>query len=233
MLRSILKKILFSPFIAKRMVKLSLILHNQSYRICSLLSPLLEQNGLHPKHRLMNYHDWFLSHIEAGWTILDVGCGNGALSYDLAKKAKRVIGVDIMEDNIDRAKREFSLDNIDYLHGDATLMDFKEEIDAVVLSNVLEHLDNRRGILKKLSQITKRFLIRVPLIDRDWITLYKMEMEIEWRLDPTHRLEYTYKSLEEELKQAGLLIKGCSIQFGEIWAEAELKPTNDFRETKN
>ncbi|OQX53418.1 MAG: hypothetical protein B5M53_06965 [Candidatus Cloacimonas sp. 4484_209] len=100
MLKSILKKILFYPPITRRLVKWLLILHNNSYHLCSMLSTALEPDGLHPKHRLMKYHDWFLSHIDREWTVLDVGCGNGALTYDLAGKAKRVIGIDINSNNI-------------------------------------------------------------------------------------------------------------------------------------
>lgn len=42
------------------------------------------------------------------------------------------------------------------------------------------------------------------MINRDWITLYKKELGVEWRLDPTHCTEYTLESLKEELQKAGL-----------------------------
>ena len=55
-------------------------------------------------------------------------------------------------------------------------------------------------------------------INRDWITLYKKELGVEWRLDKTHYIEYTLESFKEELKKAGLNLEKYSIQFGEIWA---------------
>jgi len=58
------------------------------------------------------------------------------------------------------------------------------------------------------------------MINRDWLTYYKKEMGIEYRLDPTHRIEYTMESLREELEKAGLSIEKVSVQFGEIWAVA-------------
>ncbi len=39
------------------------------------------------------------------YTILDVGCGSGALTFTLAKRAKRVIGIDISKDAIEEAKK--------------------------------------------------------------------------------------------------------------------------------
>ena len=39
------------------------------------------------------------------------------------------------------------------------------------------------------------------MINRDWITLYKKELGIEWRLDKTHYIEYTLESFKEELEK--------------------------------
>jgi len=38
-------------------------------------------------------------------------------------------------------------------------------------------------------------------------------------LDATHQTEYTYESLEEELKTAGLMITHVEFQWEEMWAE--------------
>jgi len=227
MLKSILKKILFCPPITRRLVKWSLILHNNSYHLCSMLSTALEPGGIHPKHRLMKYHDWFLRHIDREWTVLDVGCGNGALTYDLAGKAKRVIGIDINSNNINRARQDFKRENITYIAGDATTFDFKEKVDIIVLSNVLEHIQNRVDFLKKLSKLSDKFLIRVPMFNRDWITLYKKELGVEWRLDKTHYVEYTLESFTKELKEAGLSIIKYDVKFGEIYSICKVRENNE------
>ena len=69
-----------------------------------------------------------------------------------------------------------------------------------------------------MGKLGRKFLIRVPMIERSWITLYKKELGIEYRLDRTHRIEYTMESFIRELEKAGLEISKYSIQFGEIWA---------------
>jgi len=218
MFKSVLKKIIVYHPIARRLVKWSLILHNKSYHLCAMLSSALEPDGLHPKHRLMKYHDWFRDNVDQEWTVLDVGCGNGALTYDLASKAKRIIGIDINSNNIIRASQQFKRENITYIVGDATVFDFKEKVDVIVLSNVLEHIQNRVDFLKKLSKLADRFLIRVPMFNRDWITLYKKELGVEWRLDKTHYIEYTLESFQNELSDSGLAIEVYETMFGEIWA---------------
>lgn len=37
------------------------------------------------------------------------------------------------------------------------------------------------------------------MFNRNWITPYKKEMGVEWRLDETHQIEYTKESFYEEM----------------------------------
>ena len=192
-------------------------LDNFIYSRISKYSVILEK-GIHPKHRLMKYHDFFLDNIGPDDFVLDAGCGNGCVSYDIAKKAKKVVGIDIDEVKIRDAIKNFLLDNIEYICGDIINWQFKQKFDVIILSNVLEHLEDRVEFLKKIKRLGTKFLIRIPLIDRSWVVLYKKEMGIEYRLDRTHRIEYTKESFTGELKKADLKICDYSIQFGEIWA---------------
>ena len=203
--------------IYKNLVRLALELHNFSYKLASQLA-IRAEGGLHPKHRLMNYHKFFVDNITESDTVLDVGCGNGALSYDIAKKAKKIIGIDLNKENIKTAKKKYSAINIEYIIGDATKDLPNQKFDAVILSNVLEHIERRTDFLRKIKKLAPKILIRVPMLDRDWITLYKKELNIEWRLDNTHFIEYTLESFQEELQKAEVKIEKYSIQFGEIWA---------------
>ena len=75
-------------------IKLLLWIHSFSYRVVGFLSQKVEEERIHPKHRIMNYHKFFIDNIDENGVVLDIGCGNGALSYDIAKKAKKVVGID-------------------------------------------------------------------------------------------------------------------------------------------
>lgn len=203
--------------IYKSLVKLSLKFHNFFYKLSTRLA-IKAEGGLHPKHRLMNYHKFFVENVNPEDVVLDIGCGNGALSYDLAKKVKKVVAIDLSESNIKIAKEKYFSLNIEYKIGDATKFDFKEKFDIIILSNVLEHIENRIEFLTKIKNLAPKILIRVPMINRDWITLYKKELGVESRLDKTHYIEYTLEIFKKELQKVGLNLKNCSIQFGEIWA---------------
>src|SRR3990167_4256686 len=78
------------------------------------------ESGLHPKHRLTNYHQFFLDRISPNETVLDIGCGLGLLAYDVARKARQVTGLDINEQYLTTAKSKHCLPNLTFIHGDAT-----------------------------------------------------------------------------------------------------------------
>lgn len=180
-------------------------------------------NGLHTKHRHTKYHDFFVNRISRNETVMDIGCGNGALAYDIASKSgAKVVGVDMNEKNIEIAAQRHSHPNIRYYMGDALKFRMEESFDVVVLSNVLEHLENRPEFLKGASEALRpqRILLRVPVFERDWRVPLKEELGMDYRLDPTHFIEYTLESFASEIGQAGLLIVHQEVRWGEIWAEA-------------
>lgn len=191
-------------------------LHNYSYHKISQIILVLNDN-IHPKHRIMNYHKFFIDNIANNDTVLDIGCGNGFLTYDLAEKAKEIVGIDINSDKIAFAVKKFHKKNIKFLHGDATQCQFAQKFDKIVLSNVLEHISERVTFLKNLHKLSNTLLLRVPMLDRDWLTIYKKENGFDYKLDPSHYIEYTLEDLKEEVKQSGWKIKTYSIQFGEFW----------------
>lgn len=216
--------------IASIVLPVALKLHSYSYSMSSFVGTVIESEGIHPKHRLMKYHDWFAGKLKKEWDILDIGCGNGALTYDLKSACNSVTGIDIEEKNIKYARAKYSVANIFYICADATQYDYNNKFDAIILSNVLEHIEHRIDFLKKIfksqnKKMSPVLLLRVPMINRDWITLYKKEMGLEWRLDTTHFKEYTKEEIFEELCQSGLKVEEYEIQFGEFYCVAVLDET--------
>ncbi len=177
--------------------------------------------GVHVKHRLMNYHQFFIDRIQPGNRVLDIGCGNGTLTRNMAEQAQAILtGIDIKAENINTAqKKPHPL--VTYQLGDVTTTTFVEPFEIITLSNVLEHLPNRPEFLRRLIQQTapKSLLIRVPLFDREWRVPLKKELGVEWRLDSTHETEYSQESFAQEMASAGLIIQHQEIRWGEIWAQ--------------
>jgi 2-polyprenyl-3-methyl-5-hydroxy-6-metoxy-1,4-benzoquinol methylase len=179
-------------------------------------------NGIHTKHRHLQYHDFFVSRIHPEERVLDVGCGIGAVAYDVAEKAGAfVVGIDLNPKNIAQASQRYRHPRCRFMTGDALKTLPGEHFDVIILSNVLEHLPDRSSFLKQVNALLKpsRILIRVPLYERDWRVPLKNELKVEWRLDPTHEVEYTLEGFREEVTAAGLRITHQEVRWGEVWAE--------------
>jgi len=202
----------FINFLVRALVRAD----NLIYKVISRLVVLVN-NGVHPKHDILNYHQFFIDNISSSDTVLDVGCGKGMVAFDVAVKAREVIGIDISVANIDWAQTHYVKENLKFVVGDATDYNFGNRFDKIILSNVLEHIDKRVDFLNKLHGVSDTVLLRVPLIERDWLTMYKQKNGLEYRLDSTHFIEYTVVGLAHELEQAGWKVESYNVKFGEWW----------------
>ncbi|MGE3153967.1 MAG: class I SAM-dependent methyltransferase [Nitrospiraceae bacterium] len=198
------------------------------FRLQAALYPTLGRKaveyggGTHTKHRHTRYHDFFTSRIQAGERVIDIGCGIGAVAFDIAERSGAwIVGVDLSAENIDMARKRFQHPRVEYRVQDGLGTSPDGQFDVVVLSNILEHLPDRPAFLRQVQRAARpsRILIRVPLFERDWQVPLKRELGVEWRLDPTHETEYTLESFAEEIRQAGCRILHQEIRWGEIWAE--------------
>lgn len=186
------------------------------------LAALEYGDGVHVKHRLMRYHDFFVNRIKAGERVLDVGCGYGAVASSIAERAgARVTGIDLSEANIAKARAAFTRPNLEFMVGHAPEDLRSDHFDVIVLSNVLEHVDRRIDFLRQLvgKATPARLLIRVPMFDREWRVPLRKELGLYHFSDPTHFIEYTREEFEQEMRGAGLAIRHLQVNWGEIWAE--------------
>ncbi len=240
MFRAFLRGLFYNRLTAKLAVGAVLRGHNLCYKLAGRFASVLN-GGVHPKHGILKYKEWFLDNIESGWIVVDFGCNTGMLPFMLAEKAAFVYGIEINEEYISIARTRYARDNIEYICADATTYSYAscKPVNCVTMSNVLEHIENRVDFLKRIirqvnwaNDNDKRFLFRVPQIDREWLVLYKKEMGVESRLDPTHYVEYTLESFTKEMDEAGIRIINANIRFAEIYAVCEASSKLRFSHIK-
>lgn len=110
----------------------------------------------------------FVDRVPAGATVLDAGCGPGALSFMLAEKGCIVTGVDLSEPNIVAAKAYAETKGltgkITFQTGDVEHMAFADKsFDYVVSSHVLEHVPDFTQGARELSRLArKQVIIAIP-----------------------------------------------------------------------
>lgn len=191
-------------------------------------------DGAHPKHRLTEYHQFFIRHIRSGERVLDVGCGGGEVAADVAAQIPGcfVTGIDCDGAQVRRARERHPRPNLRFIEGDALRDTPEERFDVVILSNVLEHIQDRIPLLQRLRQVTQagRFLIRVPLFQRHWHVPLRKELGLPHFSDPTHVVEHSPEEIREELRAAGLRPVVEERLWGEIWLVAEpIQPAAERR----
>lgn len=88
--------------------------------------------------------------LKEGMTVVDIGCGPGALTRKLSRwlgEKSRIIGIDRDIKFIDYARNkaiEQNLHNINYIEGDALSLPLEDNsVDACISYTVIEHLPNR------------------------------------------------------------------------------------------
>jgi len=181
----------------------------------------------HPKHRLTNYHEYFIDNIDENSKVLDVGCGYGYVAFKVAEKKLKtqVTGVDRVIEKVNFAKNEYKLPNLNFISGDVINSEFSDKYDTIILSNIIEHIDQRIDFLKKLiiNCKPKKILFRVPDFKRSWYLPLKKEIGVNYFSDAEHFIEPTYEEFENELNLAGLNILEAKIIWGEIWCVCEVK----------
>jgi ubiquinone/menaquinone biosynthesis C-methylase UbiE len=196
------------------------------------LAAMAYGGGVHVKHRLMRYHDFFVSRVSDGDRVLDIGCGYGAVAHSVASRSGAVVvGVDSNPDNIGKARRLFPHERLTFVVGTAPTSLPAGPFDSIILSNVLEHIEHRTEFLRTIQDalLPSQWLIRVPMFTRDWRPALRQELGMFAFSDPTHFTEYTEASFASEMAASNLDIRHLQVNWGEIWAVVGRTPAGTGR----
>lgn len=96
-----------------------------------------------------------LLHLKPGTRLLDIGCGNGALTAQLAEKLAplhgQVVGIDASPQMLSQARQRYP--HLDLRQMDATGLTFANEFDAVFSNAVFHWITQKAGQQKLLAGI--------------------------------------------------------------------------------
>lgn len=182
-------------------------------------------NGIHPKHGLTRYHDFFVDRIGKDARVLDIGCGIGAVSRSIATRipSSIVVGVELDHGRLNQARSGEVPANLSFVEADARVNLPAGPWNVVILSNILEHIQDRIGFLTDILRQTtpEKVLIRVPLFERDWKLPMRQELGIGYFSDAEHFIEHRLDELRDEVRAAGLKPVEIITLWGEIWTECQ------------
>jgi len=120
------------------------------------------------------YHDSLLRHVpEHCENALEIGCGTGAFARALARRCKRVVGLDLSAEMIRVARsRSSQFENLEFQLADAMTWDFPQShFDYVCSIATLHHLEQRELLLKIKEALKPRgILVILDLVQSDSLT---------------------------------------------------------------
>jgi SAM-dependent methyltransferase len=129
--------------------------------------------------------------------VLDIGCGTGYGTAELAQRAQSATGVDISPEAIAYARKHYPLANTTFLSASATAIPCPAaSFDLITAFEVIEHLDNWRDLLieaRRLLAPNGLFLVSTPN------KIYYAESRASDGPNPFHTHEFEYTEFRDAL----------------------------------
>ena len=175
--------------------------------------------------------------------VLDIGCGGGLISESLAKKKAKVTGIDENICSIKQAKEHAKISSLKIKYINQSLDSFfnknKKKFDLILCLEVLEHVDNVKKTLDKITKLLNPGAILIlSTINRNLKSLIFAkifgEYILNWIPIGTHQFEKFLKpeEISELLKLKKIKIKKIKgLEFNPIlnkWLLSENTDINYF-----
>ena len=95
------------------------------------------------------------AHLKPGMTILELGCGAGYFTKELARSGAEIVAVDVSADLLEIAKANCPASNVRYEIQDACALTYSDAaFDSVVGSSILHHLEMQPA-LRQIHRVLK------------------------------------------------------------------------------
>jgi SAM-dependent methyltransferase len=133
---------------------------------------------------------YLLPHLSSGISLLDVGCGPGTITADLATRVTpgRVTALEQTEAALELARAEIGLPTVEFAVGDVHALDFADDsFDVTHAHQVLQHVADPVAALREMRRVTRpgglvaardsdyaafTWFPELPELD-EWMTLYQ------------------------------------------------------------
>lgn len=96
------------------------------------------------------------SHLKPGMTVLELGCGTGSFTRELARSGADIVAIDVSPELLEIAKANCFAPNVRYEIQNACALNYPDSVfDSVVGSSVLHHLGIEEAV-REIYRVLKR-----------------------------------------------------------------------------
>lgn len=208
------------PLSSKAKLKLFLNLEWIFERLAHETSFKLYKRDEHPVRQQTK--KFILDNISPDAVVLDLGCNTGDLSFFMAEKVKEVVGIDYDQKLIDIAQKENIKPNLTFYCREALeyLKENSKQFDVLILSHILEHLDDPKQFLTDFKKHFKFIYIELPDFDKSYLNQYRKNLNVPLIYsDDDHISEFDRFELAALLKDCNIKILKEEYRFGvqKLW----------------
>ena len=137
----------------------------------------------------VRYHR-FRYHLGCGFatpedTVLDIGSGSGYGTAMLSEVAKKVIGIEKEQPEIDAAIKNYKRSNNEFICGNLETMSLPEA-DVAVAFEVFEHLYKPMDFIEKLAGKVKKYIVFSVPVGQNLVWVEEAN-EYQQERDSTHK----------------------------------------------
>jgi 2-polyprenyl-3-methyl-5-hydroxy-6-metoxy-1,4-benzoquinol methylase len=95
--------------------------------------------------------EWLSGRLLRRINVLDVGCGNGSISFPVASLGHHLLGIDISQESVDYAGSRNPFTNARFKVHNLADEPLGEKFDLIICSEVLEHLENPGPLVQAMA----------------------------------------------------------------------------------
>lgn len=154
----------------------------------------------------------FMSDVPAGSVVMDAGCGNGSFISQFRGRGWQLNGADFSPAGIAIAKESFPDINFFLADGQASYKHLLGPVDAVISTEVIEHIYDPRAFLRSCFELLKpggRIILSTPyhgyLKNVMLAITGKMDQHFTVLWDHGHIKFWSRKTLTQALAEAGFV----------------------------
>ncbi|MFC4322995.1 methyltransferase domain-containing protein [Litchfieldia salsa] len=160
----------------------------------------LKESGIIDARSLKKSHKRLADILQPGMTVLDVGCGTGAITSGIAEFVGPngcVIGIDNNPELIEKARENYKdIPGLTFKVDDIYNLPFQNEFDIVTSARVLQWLASPQEALNQMVKATK--------INGKVLVLDYNHTKISWKPEAPETMQYFYDCFLKWRSDAGM-----------------------------
>ncbi|MEW6363520.1 MAG: class I SAM-dependent methyltransferase [Acidobacteriota bacterium] len=152
---------------------------------------------------IRRFADLVSPHLAGCSTALDLGCGVGEITCELARRHRDIsfLGVDHSETGVARARenaRRLELTNVSFEVGDVETFEPPRATDIVLMFDAFHHLTGPARFVQRMRGFAPRFALIEP--HGDWKGTWRKDLDFDWLVAEMEKIRsrIAYVTLERD-----------------------------------